>query len=298
MWELTAQGVEQVELPVQMGQYYDYSISREAILYASHFADAGAGPANIAVSDLWVLDVASGEAIELVASDTVVEALWMPDGGRAAFIEAVSDTYQLVVSDLSGQKTILAQDVAFTWDISPDGKWIAFTRESRYGLPGQPGLYSVEVATGQERRLSDLDRAGTGSIDDQPYWSLDSQWVLFPVLSGISSAMDLSRPDGSQTATLSFDPALADLLWYDHPVSSALWLPGAFRFFGQARVSGGDQMGGPDRLVLYELNSDRTAIIEARELGEVNAFIGWQEPGISAWILSPDSDRPVLFSVP
>lgn len=298
IWELSEQGANRIELPASLGQYYDYSAAGERILYASHFADRGSGPANIAVSDLWLLDLAGGQARPLVVADVVAEALWFPDGERLAYIEALPETYQLVLMDADGAKTVLAEDVAFTWSISPDGEWVAFSRESRYALDVEPGLYSVNVHSGEEHRLSTLDRAGSGSIDDRPHWSLDSEWVLFSVSAGGTSAMDLARADGTEQATLGFDDSLADQLWYGQPVSSALWLPGATSFLGQARVSGGNEMGGSDKLVLYDLNLDRTSIIRAREIGEANGLIGWDEPGRSAWIMPPEGDRPVLYRLP
>jgi hypothetical protein len=45
-------GAQKIDLPFELGQYYDYAPATGRILYASHFADTGAGPGNIAVSDL------------------------------------------------------------------------------------------------------------------------------------------------------------------------------------------------------------------------------------------------------
>ena len=128
---------------------------------------------------------------------------------------ATDSTYELRWRGPNGEDTLLASDVAFTFSISPNGDKVAFTRESNYDLPGQPGLYVVDVASGEEQMLSDVDRAGSGSIEDKPAWSPSGQHVLLPTY-GTTGGPGLLRSalDGSDTVTLQFDPSLAEEEWY------------------------------------------------------------------------------------
>src|SRR5690606_5400940 len=105
--------------------------------------------------------------------------------------------------------TLLAADVAFTFRVSPQGDQVAFTRESNYGLPGEPGLYVVDVTTAQETMIADADRAGAGSLGDRPEWSPNGQYVLLQT-SATTGGPGLVRAavEGGNSVILGFDPAL------------------------------------------------------------------------------------------
>src|SRR3990172_8684745 len=125
-WWLDAGSATEVTLPVEPGQYYDFSAVNGKILYATHFANSGAGPGNLAVSDLWMVDYPSGTPEALILSDTVVEALWTPDGAGVVYILATPTTYELRYRSLAADDRLLASNVAPTWRGSPSGHPAAF----------------------------------------------------------------------------------------------------------------------------------------------------------------------------
>ena len=205
-WWLATPAASKVVLPINIGQFYDFAASTSRILYASHFANRGEGPANLAVADLWMADYPSGAAQVIIATDTVVEALWAPDGQALAYILATPTRYELHWRTLVGDDHILATDLAPTWSISPSGDLIAFTRESGYESVGPAGLYVVPVAGGPEVKLSDVDRHGSGGIDDRPSWSLDGTLIALSHSDPANGRLGLvvAAADGSATADVTF----------------------------------------------------------------------------------------------
>ena len=94
VWQLGPGEPVQVTLPVEVGSFYGFSPLTNRMLYAAAFSDHGAGPDNIAVSDLAIFDLTSGTSEPLI-SDNVVEALWAPNGADLAYILATPETYEL-----------------------------------------------------------------------------------------------------------------------------------------------------------------------------------------------------------
>lgn len=121
----------------------------------------GAGVANMAAGPLLLVDFNTQTAAPLV-SGGVVSAGWAPNGQGFAYIQATDTTYELVYRDPAGADRVLAGDVPRELSFDPAGRSIAFTRESRYNLGGTPGLYVVDIASGEERQVSTVDRAGMG----------------------------------------------------------------------------------------------------------------------------------------
>ena len=155
----------------------DYAVATDRLLTWS-FA-GGAGPGNLAVGQLFIVNVAT-EAAEIVA-DNVVSAGWAPNGLDFAYILATDETYELRWRTAAGEDRLLAVDVPHTLKVSPDGRFVAFTRESHYEVDDTPpGLYIVEIATGFETQLSTLDRAGYGGsgLFWKPHWTSDSSQLF------------------------------------------------------------------------------------------------------------------------
>ncbi|MBK8904872.1 MAG: hypothetical protein IPM53_27075 [Anaerolineaceae bacterium] len=155
----------------------DYAMATDRLLAWSF--GSGAGPGNLAVGQLFIADVATA-AVEIVA-DNVVSAGWAPNGQDFAYILATPETYELRWRTASGEDWLLAVDVPHSLKVSPDGRTVAFTRESHYGLDGAlPGLYVVDIETGIETRISSLDRAGYGGsgLFWKPHWTPDSSQVF------------------------------------------------------------------------------------------------------------------------
>ncbi|GJM42945.1 MAG: hypothetical protein DHS20C20_32270 [Ardenticatenaceae bacterium] len=142
----------------------------------------GAGPGNLAVGQLFIVNVAT-EAVEVVLETNVVSAGWAPNGLDFAYILATPETYELRWRTASGEDKLLAVDVPHSLKVSPNGRYVAFTRESWYEVDNTPpGLYVVEIQTGIETQVSPIDRAGYGGtgLFYKPHWTSDSsQLFLF-----------------------------------------------------------------------------------------------------------------------
>ncbi|WP_420645644.1 hypothetical protein [Candidatus Leptofilum sp.] len=155
----------------------DYAVATDRLI-AWQFTGGG-GPGNLAMGQLFIVNVAT-EEVEIVA-DNVVSAGWAPNGLDFAYILATPETYELRWRTANGEDRLLAVDVPHSLRVSPDGRFVAFTRESWYEVDGTPpGLYVVEIETGIETQISILDRAGYGGSGPywKPHWTPDSSQVF------------------------------------------------------------------------------------------------------------------------
>jgi Tol biopolymer transport system component len=285
-WRLGPGEPARITLPVSIGQYFGYGVATDQIAFAQTFADHGGGPGNLAVSDLSLLTVASGEVTTLFP-DNIVEARWSPDGQSLAYILATDTTYQLRVRDLSSRDSLLAEDVSFTWSFSPSGDAIAFTRESGYETLGAPGLYLVSIDSGVEVQLSDIDKSGTGSIDDEPTWTLDSENVVLSHYGGPGPArIVMARADGSGAWDITLDESQSSEWWYTPSIPSLLWFPGGDRVLAIPAAS--MDLGGPPPLILFTYDPRTLVLGGGTQLGTVNAIIDWDVPGETVWVLTVD----------
>lgn len=272
-----------IELPVALEYFFDYAPESGRVLYTTPLPLLGAGPGQISVHDLWVLDMASGQSQPIFSDQTIVEAMWAPDGEHLAYVLATGDTYELHWRALSGEDKLLASDVAFTFSVSPQGDKVAFTRESNYNTAGQPGLYVVDVASGEEQMLADADRAGSGSIEDKPVWSPSGQYMLLPTF-GTTAGPGLLRiaADGSEAMALQFDPALSGEEWYGTEPFNPYWIDET-QFIASAFGPNGMQ-GGDSALVLYQLNDALDTIVAGEVITDQGSFVAVDVPGSSVWV--------------
>jgi hypothetical protein len=211
-----------------MNNAYDHASITGKVLHSSHFQDKGAGPANLAVGDLWSYDVQEKQDQLIFQDENIVEAIWAPNGRDFAYLKALPDKYELRWRAESGEDRLLAVDVSPTFSVSPDGKAVAFTREIGYKV-GEPGVYIVPTQGGEESKIASADRQGMGSISDLPIWSPNGQYILLPV-SGPDTPTHwvLIKTDGSFEAPLQFGPNVPEeFLQGDFAFS--LWLPDSQR---------------------------------------------------------------------
>lgn len=278
-----------LDLPVSMGEYYGYNPQTDQILMARDFPDRGAGPAGVSVSDLSILDLENG-TVEVLLGDDVVKALWSPDGAAIAYILATDRTYELHWRTTDAVDRILAYDVTFTWSIAPSGRAVAFTRESGYGLDIEAGLYVVDVASGEERLIADVDNSGTGSVTDRPYWSPDGRELILSHWGGPDEPrLILAMADGSGAFDLALDEALADEWWATIALTGVIWdIDGSHLLTLSTMAS--REMDGPSPLVYYRLDRDSLELTDGILLGEVDGMIDWAVPGSSVWVLTSARD--------
>lgn len=291
-WELDPAGPKPLSLPFNPGAVYDASEATGRLLYSSVATDDGAGPGNVAVGNLGWLDIRSGQIRPVRADAAIVEAVWAPDGQSFAYVLATPETYELHWFTATGEDQLLAKDVAFTFSVSPSGDQVAFTRETGYNLNVTPGLYVVDVATGQERPVSTVDRAGSGSISDQPVWSPDGRHILLPATVEGNSSYVMVSTDGSGSTPLKVAPEVSAAVKNDL-LSFSLWYPDGLHLVGSSFSGMG---GGPNRLVVFGLNETMDTVVSVVVLREDNSVaVAWDEPGVSVWARTPDG---LLESVP
>jgi Tol biopolymer transport system component len=148
-----------------------------------------------------MLDLATGDVVQLTDGGADTRPSWSPDGTRILFGRATSDTTgdgQVTVNDAadifildiaSQEATNLTGtpdfgDFNFAW--SPDAEWIAFTSMRRdangdgfINLSDSENLFMIPAVGGEERLLNLRGRAVFS-----PSWSPDSRFILVLVLDG------------------------------------------------------------------------------------------------------------------
>ncbi|MGH9816818.1 MAG: DPP IV N-terminal domain-containing protein, partial [Candidatus Acidiferrales bacterium] len=163
-------------------------------------------------SEIWVMDVASGERRVLLSAEQIKAAvaaeeqadplretqttgagraartryIWAP-GGRTLLYASGADLYWFDVKTGAGKALMHGKSRPGDPKISPDGRWVSFVRDY--------DLWLVEVASGKERRLT------TGGSEEIRNGALD--WV-YPEELGIRAAYWWS-PDSKQIAYMQMD---------------------------------------------------------------------------------------------
>jgi len=149
--------------------------------------DAQVVDANFRFTGLWVIDVESKKASEIVKNDWVVsDPQFSPDGKRLSFTAhptpkaddgSLGDIY-IANSDGSGSARKLydnpGPDSGARW--SPDGKWISFSsRDAKMGTLGFQRLYIVSAEGGVPRAVA----PGYDNNVPAVVWSRDGATLYF-----------------------------------------------------------------------------------------------------------------------
>ena len=269
---------------VETHWFFDFSDATDRVLFGPKFPDHGSGPANLSVTPLVVQDMATGEQRTLVAEEVVVDAKFSPDGHNVAYLKATPTTYEIHWLTAAGEDTLIATDALMPFSVSPDGTEVAFTRQSGYaGIVGDPGIFVVDVATGEERTISDLDRGGSGSIDDYPVWSPDGSLILMSVFGGPeNTGIVVMAADGSFSRKLEWDESLSDEPFYGYVLGKiAGWTLDSGGIVGYIEPGPGSESYGT---VLLTLSDDLTTIINGTYLDREGFLLGWGAPGESVWV--------------
>jgi len=274
--------------PIPEAQFVDYAPTTNQLLYATHWPDHGAGPGGLSAIDLWGFDVETTDVWPVVPDELVIDARWGPDGQSIAYIIATPTTYQLRWRAASGDDRLLAEDVPHTLSVSPDGEWVAFTRETSYEVGGTPGVYAVSLLNGEEILLSDVDRGGWGSITDEIVWSWDSDHILLPVQDQLLRA----AADGSSSTTLTIDERLAREPWYLGQFQKVLWLPDGQRVVVTVNFGGPGLGPVGTATVVLELDAALETVVAAATVADDGGLLGWDLPGQSVWINPYETPGP------
>jgi tricorn protease len=124
--------------------------------------------------EIWVADVDGKNAKKLSDSDTEKFSIdWLPDS--KALVYTASDHKLYLVEIETGKTTVLATAEAGNIqgpDVSPDGKWVAFTKIDR---DLRPHVHIVSISGGEPRRFSDERLFASSS----PRWTPDGKKLIF-----------------------------------------------------------------------------------------------------------------------
>lgn len=288
-WELRSLPLDP-PIPTYGGQ--DYALATNRLLYWVYY-DYGVGPATLSAGTLRMRDLVTGEDVELIPN--VRQAAWMPNGVDFAYILATDSGYELHWrSSADSADRLLALDVPRSFTVSPSGRWLAFTRESRYlGMTLPAGLYLVDVTTSEERQLSDVDREGSGGSGrfSDTIWSPDETSVLLS-LEGTpqGGGFEWAAVDGSFSHRLPLD-ALNAAITTANSTADALCLSFGFLFTGDTLLTAVGvcaDFGPAETLHLVTHNLDAaTGQISASRLitvGQAFELLTWDTPGQSVFI--------------
>ena len=290
------QGAQELDKPWLDAILLDYSPVSNKALIASRFPTHGAGPANMSVSDMLVYDLASEQASTIFQEEFIISAAWAPDGQSIAYIRTTDVTNELRWRGADGTDGLLASEVPYMFSISPDGRQVAFARDSRYVFGGVPGFYIVDVASGTEWRISGADRAGSGGAEDRILWAPDMQRLLLPVNNEYLRAM----ADGSGVTQFTFDVALQSEPWYGFLPYKLLWHPDGRHLIAMVEAGGmGSAIPVTWYVLLWEVNTEANVVLGAQVLEEGVVLKGWDVVGQSVWVMPvEEAGMPYTVALP
>lgn len=150
-------------------------------------------------TNIWMLDIATGELTQLTHGGSDTRPSWSPDGTKIIFGRATADTSgdgNVNVSDFadifeldiaSGKETNItnspeSSEFNFAW--SPDGEWIVYTSIRRdvngdgsVNLNDSENMFMIPSGSGEEQRLN-----LRGKAVFSPSWSSDGRYILVLVM--------------------------------------------------------------------------------------------------------------------
>ncbi|MBE2221768.1 MAG: hypothetical protein IAF02_09520 [Anaerolineae bacterium] len=281
----------------------DYAPATDQMLSWNYTGGEGVGPGNLSTGALTLTDL-TRHTNEVVVPENVVSAGWAPNGLDFAYILGTPTTYELHWRTANGDDKLLAVDVPHSLRVSPNGRFVAFTRESHYGLLNAvPGLYVVDIETGEETQVSSLDRAGYGGsgLAWKPQWSMDSSQLLLYATADDDRA-PVPHEQGYVWAAVdgSFSHFIPDsvlLAQFDDPLSS----PSNYRcldvpllFVADLLVGGVGECqpmagGGPEssQPAIIALDNQTGTVKSAQFLPDLASvkLLAWDVPGESVLLL-------------
>ena len=135
--------------------------------------------------EIWISDPEGRAPKKITDLDNEKGALvWTPDSAALLYTAADKKLYSYNVAD--GKTAVVASsDVGRigSVDVSPDSKWIAFSKQDR---TLRPHVYIIPIAGGEERHISNdsLLYSETGAV-----WTADGRYLVFTSFEGTSSGI-------------------------------------------------------------------------------------------------------------
>lgn len=206
----------------------------------------------------------------------ILAAAWSPDGAQIAYLRAqyfghkpTRTVLYVAAADGSRRERLASCGLCgvqwggrLGW--SPDGRWIAFSRDS--GSRGQESLWLVAAAGG---RLHRLTKCHAWCADVQPTWALDGEGLVFERIG--------PKPTISGLYTVSSDGS------------------------GLTRIApnGTDPRWSPDgRRIVFDSGPNAISVVNADGSDRRVLYSGapGTGPGVPSW--SPDGRKLVFFNTP
>lgn len=298
IWQVSSGEPVLVPGPNRFESFYDFSPISGKFLIASEFPHSG--PSRKAVSDLQLLDISNGQLTTIVP-ENVVSAVFAPDGETFAYLLATTSTHELHLRSPDGNDRILATDANLDFAFSQAGNQIAFNRDFDGGEM-DTSLHVINLASGGESHIADIDRSGGGSIYDNFHWSPDDSEFWLPYTGQAFRGNALVNLADGTVNQIQYAPDLFGETDNYTEREFVLWDLNEGQLIGWACQCGiaasftSDLPPGPSHVVLFQLDSSHTTVTSATLLhefpsdGEIPSpipLIYWDVPGESLWAILP-----------
>ena len=136
---------------------------------------------RITTSDLWTIDLLTGEATRLTSNNEVARASWFPGDLRLMYLKAVVDGFEIQSHRLDGSappsQLVHIDATPYEAEVAADGKTLVVRTGD---LTSSTGGALVRVSLDAPTRVDTLVRAsGTGVRPEYPRISPDGLWVCY-----------------------------------------------------------------------------------------------------------------------
>lgn len=158
------------DLPQTRPQMKDAS----TVLQAFDLSPTGKRAVITARGEVFTVPVDDGSPRNLTNTDGAREytALWSPDGGRIAYVDAAKATQELVIIDQTGlgatKRLTLGEAFNQLLDWGGDGSRIIYANQKLQ-------LFAINVATGERTLITTTPRRGFPQVDTSP----DGRWLAY-----------------------------------------------------------------------------------------------------------------------
>jgi Tol biopolymer transport system component len=134
----------------------------------------------VTTSDLWTIDLATGEATRVTSNNAVAQPSWFPDGQRLLYVKAIAGGFELVSHRLDGSappsRLLTVDDVPYAADVAADGRTLVVRTGNRQTTVTGALL---RLSLGVETQVDTLIAASARLRPEYARISPDGQWICF-----------------------------------------------------------------------------------------------------------------------
>jgi serine/threonine protein kinase/Tol biopolymer transport system component len=135
---------------------------------------------RVTTSDLWTIDLATGEATRVTSNNAVAQPSWFPDGQRLLYVKAIAGGFELVSHRLDGSappsRLLTVDDVPYAADVAADGRTLVVRTGNRQTTVTGALL---RLSLGAETQVDTLIAASARLRPEYARISPDGQWICF-----------------------------------------------------------------------------------------------------------------------